>query len=100
MKLICRDIKNISIFIVRRYVEKIETDECVKNDIKAMFYPSQGFRLRFWDILKYLHKCFETQKILFQLFLSQLILLTQSSSWGIPHSVTDLFQIWFRILIR
>ena len=73
MKLICRDIKNISIFIARCYVEKIETVECVKDEIKTMFYHSKGFRLRFWDILKYLHKCFETQKMFLQLFLSQLM---------------------------
>ena len=28
---------------------QVETVECLKGEIKAMFYHSKGIRLRFWD---------------------------------------------------
>ena len=40
------------------YVPQVETVECVKHEIKAMFYYSKGFKMRFRDtnytnVLKY-----------------------------------------------
>ena len=52
-------------------VAQVETIEYLKDEIKAMFYHSNGFRLRFWDT-NYTNALIKIQKNFLQLFLLQL----------------------------
>ena len=52
-------------------VAQVETIEYLKDEIKAMFNNSNGFRLRFWDT-NYTNALIKIQKNFLQLFLLQL----------------------------